>query len=139
MQKLHIEPTGLTPEIKFAPDENIFSISGLSSPEDVRALYYPVIEWLKIFVDDIIAGTIRVFHKSSPVKMQVDLTYFNSSSAKFLFDIFTELKRLKSSEVPVIVEWLYEAEDIDMKEAGSDIAELVEMEFTYVVKPKMQR
>ena len=139
MQKLYIEPTGLTPEIKFSPDENIFVISGISSPEDVRALYYPVIDWIRTFVDDIMGGTVKVYHKDSPLKMHVDLSYFNSSSAKFLFDIFSELKRLKSSEVPVVVEWFHEAEDTDMREAGSDIAELVEMEFTYIVKPKMQK
>jgi len=137
MQKLFIEPTDLTPLINFSPDENIFVISGISSPEDVRALYYPVIEWIRTFVDDITEGTVKVFHKDSPVRMHVDLSYFNSSSAKFLFDIFSELKRLKASEVPVVVEWLHEAEDIDMREAGSDIAELVEMEFTYIVKPRM--
>jgi hypothetical protein len=136
MQKLYIEPTGLTPEINFSPDENIFIIRGVSSPEDVRALYYPVIEWIKIFTDDIIDGDLKGFHKDSPVRMHIDLSYFNSSSAKFLFDIFTELKRLKSSEVPVVVEWLHEDEDLDMREAGSDIAELVEMEFTFVIKPK---
>jgi len=139
MQKLYIEPTSLTPEIKFSPDENIFVISGISSPEDVRALYYPVIDWIRTFVDDIMGGTVKVYHKDSPLKMHVDLSYFNSSSAKFLFDIFSELKRLKSSEVPVVVEWFHEAEDTDMREAGSDIAELVEMEFTYIVKPKMQK
>jgi len=139
MQKLYIEPTDLTPEIKFSPDENIFVISGISSPEDVRALYYPVIDWIRTFVDDIMGGTVKVYHKDSPLKMHVDLSYFNSSSAKFLFDIFSELKRLKSSEVPVVVEWFHEAEDTDMREAGSDIAELVEMEFTYIVKPKMQK
>lgn len=139
MQKLYIEQTDLTPEINFSPDENKFIIRGVSSPEDVRALYYPVIEWIKIFVDDIIEGTVRVFHKDSPVRMNINLSYFNSSSAKFLFDIFTELKRLKSTEVPVVVDWLYEDEDLDMREAGSDIAELVEMEFNFVIKPKMHQ
>jgi len=139
MQKLYFEPTDLTPEINFSPDENIFAIRGISSPEDVRALYYPVIDWIRTFVDDIIEGSVKVFHKDSPVRMHVDLSYFNSSSAKFLFDIFTELKRLKSSEVPVIVEWMYEAEDNDMKEAGSDIAGLVDMEFNYISKPGMKQ
>jgi hypothetical protein len=139
MQKLCIEPTALTPAINFSPDENKFIIRGVSSPEDVRALYYPVIEWIKIFIDDIMAGDVKGFKTDSPVRMHIDLSYFNSSSAKFLFDIFTELKRLKSSEVPVVVEWLYEEEDLDMKEAGSDIAELVEMEFTFIVKPKMHQ
>jgi hypothetical protein len=136
MQKLHIEKTDLTPEIYLSPDEKIFRISGVSSPEDVRALYYPVIEWINRFVDNILEGAIRIYGKDSPINFHVDLSYFNSSSAKFLFDIFTELKRLKEAGIPVIVEWYYEPEDTDMREAGSDIAELVEMDFTYIAAKK---
>jgi hypothetical protein len=53
MQKLYISPTPTTPEIHFSPSENIFLIRGISSPEDVRALYYPVIEWIKVFANEI--------------------------------------------------------------------------------------
>ena len=136
MQKLFIEQTKSTPEINFSPDENIFSIRGLSSPEDVRALYYPVIEWIKIFVDDVIEGVVKFFDKETPVKFMIDLSYFNSSSAKFLFDILTELKRLRLANVPIIVNWMYEHEDTDMRDAGSDIAQLVGMEFILIQKPK---
>jgi len=139
MQKLYIPQTRTTPEISFSPDEKIFLIRGVSSPEDVRAMYYPVIEWTNIFVDDIIEGAVKAFGKESPVKLQIDLSYFNSSSAKFIFDILTEFKRLHKSEVPLIVEWYHEQEDIDMKEAGADIALLVEMEFVYIAKPKNEQ
>ena len=108
MQKLYIESTQLTPEINFSPDENIFIIKGTSSPEDVRALYYPVIEWIKIFVDDIIEGELPQFSSSNPVRFKTDLDYFNSSSAKFLLDIFTELKRLSLKDIKVLVEWYYD-------------------------------
>ncbi|MCU0462265.1 MAG: DUF1987 domain-containing protein [Bacteroidales bacterium] len=138
MQKLHIEKTRTTPEIKFSPEEKIFFIRGVSSPEDVRAMYYPVIEWTRIFVDDIVEGALKEFGKGSPVILDIDLSYFNSSSAKFLFDILTELKRLFASEVPVVVEWMYDIEDTDMKDAGADIAQLVEMEFVYIPKPKKE-
>jgi hypothetical protein len=134
MQKFYIEKTKITPEIKFFPDENIFSIKGVSSPEDVRALYYPVIEWIKIFIDDIIEGTVKVYSKENPVKLNIDLSYFNSSSAKFLFDILSELKRLSLLEIPVVVEWLHDPEDLDLKDAGEDIALLVGMEFVFVPK-----
>ena len=136
MQKLFIEKTRSTPEIILSPDENIFSISGMSSPEDVRAMYYPVIEWINIFVDDIIEGAVKAYSRDNPVRLHIDLSYFNSSSAKFLFDILTELKRLALANVPVVIVWLYENEDIEMKEAGVDLAELVGMEFMYVPKPK---
>jgi hypothetical protein len=135
MQKLYIQPTPITPEIHFAPKENLFVIRGTSSPEDVRALYYPVIEWMKIFVDDIIEGEIPQYSSVSPLKIQTDLDYFNSSSAKFLYDIFSELKRLSDSGIPVIVDWFFDHEDTDQKEAGSDIAELVGLDFNFVEKP----
>lgn len=134
MQKLYIEPTKITPEINFSPSENIFVIRGNSSPEDVRAMYYPVIEWIRIFVDDVLDGEFPQFSKSSPVRFQTDLEYFNSSSAKFFFDIFTELKRLMLKDIPVVVEWNYDVEDVDQKEAGSDISILVEMDFIFLPK-----
>jgi hypothetical protein len=131
MQKLFIRQSTLTPEIHFSPDERLFSIKGVSSPEDVRALYYPVIEWIKLFVDEIIRGENKNFNSDSPLRFQIDLSYFNSSSAKFLYDILMELKRLSPEDTPVLIEWIYEAEDSDMYEAGADIAELAEMEFIF--------
>jgi hypothetical protein len=134
MQRLYIESTHNTPEINFSPNENIFIIRGTSSPEDVRALYYPVIEWIKIFVDDVLDGELPQYSSDSPVRFQADLEYFNSSSAKFLFDIFAEFKRLLLKDVKVEVEWYYDSEDTDQKEAGTDISLLVEMEFTFIPK-----
>ncbi len=136
MRGLYISPTKNTPEIKFSPEENIFHIKGNSSPEDVRELYYPVIEWIRIFVEDIINGEGAVYSSEKPLKLEIDLEYFNSSSAKFLYDIFNDLKKLNTSKIPYSVEWLYEEQDLDMLDAGQDIALLVETEFKYIVKNK---
>jgi hypothetical protein len=43
-----------------------------------------------------------------------------------------ELKRLLVVSIPVVIEWAYDEEDIDLKEAGHDIALLLDMEFIYV-------
>ena len=136
MQRLYLKRTENTPEINFSPDENIFVIRGSSSPEDVRAMYYPVIEWIKIFVEDVIDGEYKNFSSEKALIFTIDLSYFNSSSAKFLFDIFIELKRLIDNDIRVIVEWFYDEEDLDQKEAGSDIALLVEMEFSFIPKKR---
>ena len=134
MQKLYIGPTSITPEILFSPRENIFRIKGTSSPEDVRALYYPVIEWIRLFVDEVIAGEFPPYKADNPLKFQTDLNYFNSSSAKFLFDIFTELKRLSDNNIPITVEWIHDPEDEESMEAGTDIASLVGMEFVFITQ-----
>jgi len=134
MEKLYIKPTDTTPEIHFSPKENIFLIRGISSPEDVRAMYYPVIEWVKMYINEILETGNKSYTIDSPLRFKTDLIYFNSSSAKFLYDIYLELKRLIPSGIPFVVEWLYDEEDIDLKEAGSDIALLVDLEFSYISK-----
>jgi hypothetical protein len=139
MQILHIKPTSNTPEIILSPNENTFIIRGKSAPEDVRSLYYPVTEWMKIFIDDTLEGEYKNYTAGNPVKFQIDLSYFNSSSAKFLYDIFQELKRLISGGIPVVVDWIYEEGDTDMKEAGSDISALAGLDFSYILKPRENR
>jgi hypothetical protein len=134
MQKFYITPTDTTPEIHFSPRENIFFIRGVSAPEDVRALYYPVIEWVKMYMDEIIEAEDKSYTIDSPLRFKTDLLYFNSSSAKFLYDIFMELKRLTPSGIPFVIEWLYDEADDDLKEAGIDIAFLVGLEFSYIAK-----
>ena len=135
MQKFFIDPTETTPGICFSPDDNQFYIRGISSPEDVRALYYPVIEWIKKFIEEVLAGKHKNFNQNNLIRFQIDLSYFNSSSAKFFYDILSELQRLPSEGYPVKVEWFYDEEDSDMKEAGADIALLVDMEFDFIPKP----
>ncbi len=71
MQKLLIKKTSTTPEVNFSPDENIFSISGTSSPEDVRAMYYPVIDWTKQFVDDVLSEIHNPFKKGIPLDLPI--------------------------------------------------------------------
>jgi SiaC family regulatory phosphoprotein len=134
MKKLYISPTTTTPEVNFSPEENIFLMKGNSAPEDVRAMYYPVIEWIKEFVETVRTGKRFGYSSDNPLELHVDLEYFNSSSAKFFYDIFNELKLLKELGIAVKIIWLHEEEDLDMKEAGVDISLLVEMEFQYVSK-----
>ncbi|MGA1978006.1 MAG: DUF1987 domain-containing protein [Bacteroidales bacterium] len=131
MKKLYIKPGHKSPEIYFSPEENIFTIIGNSAPEDVRALYYPVTEWIKLFVDDILEGEMPEFTKENPVRFQICLSYFNSSSAKFLYDILNELKRLALDEL-ITVEWQYDESDTDMMDAGKDMAELAGISFRFV-------
>jgi hypothetical protein len=134
MQKLQISKSLSSPEIILSPDERIFIISGISSPEDVREFYYPVLGWMKSFSDDLLKDPKPVYNSESPLKLQINLSYFNSSSAKFLYDIIMELKKLRENGIPVIVEWQYDADDNDMKEAGLDFSYMADMEFSYLPK-----
>jgi hypothetical protein len=137
MQSLYISPAHFSPEISFSPVERDFYIRGVSSPEDVRALYYPVIEWLKQFCDEVINNKTVTFSQEEPLVFVVDLKYFNSSSAKFLYDILFCMKRLKNTGIPVVIGWYYQDEDTDMLEAGQDFSEALGLEFNLI--PKQHR
>jgi hypothetical protein len=134
MEKLHILSTKSTPEILFSPEDNIFTISGISSPEDVRAMYYPVIAWIKKFSAEIQNGRLNKFTAENPMRFMIDLSYFNSSSAKFLYDILSELKTLKNSGIESEINWIYEDNDPEMKDAGSDLADIAQLKFKYIEK-----
>jgi hypothetical protein len=126
--------TDLTPEITLAPEENKFIIAGKSAPEDVRGLYYPVVEWMEEFV----AGVRKenIYSDEKPLLLKLDLEYFNSSSAKFIYDILSQLRDLNNEGVPVDIEWYYDEEDIDLREAGEDLALLCELPFRYCPKSR---
>jgi hypothetical protein len=126
--------TETTPDIYFSPEENRFEIKGKSAPEDVRRVYYPVVEWMTSFVARVKEK--NQYTDSKPLVFKIDLEYFNSSSAKFLFDIFNQLKDLNTGGVPVIIEWYYDAEDTDLREAGEDLSILCEIGFSYCPKAR---
>ena len=134
MRDLHIEATRNTPEIFLSTSKNQFFICGKSAPEDVRGIYYPVLEWIIEFVDETLKNS--PFTSENPLMFKIDLAYFNSSSAKFLFDILTHLRELKEKSVPATIEWYYEEEDVDLMEAGEDLAGLTGHKFEYIVKPR---
>lgn len=132
MEALIIKQTETCPRLTFDPANNIFEISGVSRPEDVRSFYYPVIEWLGKFKTEVIDEKKVVYDKDHPLDFNIKLSYFNSSSAKFLFDIFSELHDLHKEGHAVKIYWFFEERDDDLREAGEEMSELLEMPFNYI-------
>ncbi len=132
MTPLIIKATDTSPEIKFDPDNHHFTITGLSRPEDVRAFYYPVLEWCQTFRNQEMDTENISFTKDNPLVVRINLKYFNSSSAKFLFDIFTEISGLCKKGHTVDIYWHYDPGDEDMLEAGKEMSEIAEIPFRYI-------
>ena len=55
--------------------------------------------------------------------VDIELYYFNSSSAKFLFDFFEFLEESAEGGKAITINWRYRAEDDTMQEAGEDFEE----------------
>jgi hypothetical protein len=65
-------------------------------------------------------------HDNGSFEVSIELYYFNSSSAKFLFDFFEYLEETAEAGRNIVVKWLYRAEDDTMLEAGEDFQEDLE-------------
>ncbi len=132
MKSLIFEATETTPKIILDPGKNVFEISDVSKPEDVRDFYYPILEWLEKFKTAIIDEKNFIYDKGYPLNFKIKLSYFNSSSSKFLYDILTVFKDLQTEGQHVKMYWFFQDEDLDMREAGEEISEMVEIPFHYV-------
>ncbi len=131
MEKLYVSRSEFIPEINLSPEDNVFSITGISRPENIRLIYEPVIDWMTEY-KTVLADDFSVYSEERPFIFKLDLEYFNSSTVKFLFDIIRIVKSMKEEGIPIVIQWFYDRDDQDCLEAGEDLAALAEIDFTYI-------
>jgi len=130
MEKLTIEPTLNSPRVLLDPENNQFEFSGESRPENVRNFYMPVLEWLEKYASEVLENG---FPKgaASPV-FNFYFEYFNSTSAKYILDIFKTLGKIDPHGKDLLIKWSYEEDDEDMLEVGMEMARMSKLTFEYV-------
>jgi len=121
MDRLLIEMTDDSPQIRFDPENGMLEITGKSLPENVTQFYNPVLKWLNEYSDD----------PKPLTELTFKLTYFNTASSKIILDILMILEKVHQDGNKVIINWNYPVYDDDMKEAGLEYGEMVELPFTH--------
>lgn len=116
------ESTQRTPYVELTPSSCL--LRGECYPENISEWSAPVLEGL----EDIIKLETGTF------KVSIELYYFNSSSAKFLFDFVEFLEDTAEAGREIVIQWRYRLEDDTMLEAGEDFQEDVES-CTYELVP----
>ncbi|PWC32515.1 DUF1987 domain-containing protein [Azospirillum sp. TSO35-2] len=114
MDSLIIPATGRTPGVSFDFAAGHLRLTGESYPDDVAGFFGPVFSALHDFLARPERGAIR---------FDMELLYFNSSSAKALMNIFQMLETVARDGRPVTVTWCVEENDDSMRELGEDFAE----------------
>jgi hypothetical protein len=130
MEKLVIEPTFNSPSVILDPESNQFDFSGESRPENVRKFYLPILEWLDSFAKE--QTEMSSSARSSSLLVRFNFEYFNSTSAKYILDIFKALNVLNDLGIEILVKWLYEEDDEDMLEVGEEMSRMSKLEFEYI-------
>lgn len=121
MEKLIIKKSGEFPEVEFNHEIGQLKISGKSFMEDAVTFYTPVMAWLNAYK--------LTPHKST--EFTCSLEYMNTSSSKFLLDIFHLLNEIHEKNQGVKIVWRYFEDDEDMEETGKQYEELFNMPFTF--------
>lgn len=103
-----------TPQVELTPTSCL--IRGECYPENISEWSDPVLKALEECLGN----------DESDFKVDIELYYFNSSSAKFLFDFFEFLEESAEGGKAITVNWRYRAEDDTMQEAGEDFQEDME-------------
>jgi len=123
MNAIYLEATDDCPNVILDKDKNTFKLSGKSLPENVSAFYDPIIEWLTDYAKEPLKKT----------SFDIILEYFNTASSKLILDIFMLLENIQENGSEVEINWHYASYDEDMKEAGIEYSEMVELKFNLIL------
>ncbi len=112
-----IEATTTTPFVKIDPQYGLIEIRGKSGPERATHFYTPIVE------------QIRDLEGSDQFTLILFMEYFNTSSAKCLFDLIKATEGLSITGTKSKVIWYIEEDDDDMRDTAADYEDLVSVEF----------
>ncbi len=138
METLDIKGDEINPTIILNHIDNKFEISGESRPENPLKYYESVFKWFNDYFNYAYVLNDLGNSKTTIIKkLKVDLDYFNSTSAKVLFDLFTLLKNTGADKFKINfeIDWLYFDDDSDMLDAGKEMEEMCGLKFNYTPKP----
>jgi hypothetical protein len=118
MENLAIEATKQTPKVSFDAENHVLEFQGESYPENMALFAVPIFAWLEKYLEQLGEQTFTV---------NIELTYFNSSSSKILLDLFDKLeKEVEDNGKDIIVNWIYDADDDGIEEYGEEFQEDLE-------------
>jgi len=114
MENVVIQPSERTPEVNFDFVNGRLSIRGEAYPENVSTFFGPILTALQMYLQT---------KPNHDVVMDIEMEYFNSSSAKALMNIFQIMDEAVEAGIRAVVRWHYNKDDDIMQEFGEDFSE----------------
>lgn len=108
MEDIHIsgfKDCYIQPSVDFVEQSGLCEISGESFMEETGRFYMPLVEWVKEYAKS---------HEK--IVFTCALTYYNTSTSKWLLALLKELKEMEKKGGSVSVIWYYTPDDTDMND-----------------------
>ena len=126
MDTLYIEATKSSPLIKYDVESNALEITGECYPENAVKFFTPVFDWLE--------DELKILDGPC-LKVNLNISYFNSSSSKALMNFFDMLEEAYDRGKNIMVNWIYMQENETAEECGEEFQEDLEtLPFNLVVE-----
>lgn len=120
MENKIINATEFGPEI-ILETKGTIKISGKSRMEDAASYYKVVHDWVSAYLRE----------SAQPITVEMNLTYFNSSSAKQLLKLLMDIDKAESSGKVI---WMYPADNDTLLERGQEFEIMLDLPFEYLPK-----
>lgn len=137
MQTLEKLGDELSPKITLDHLNNKFVIAGESRPENPVKYFEPIFAWFNEYFNyAYVLNDLALSNKKLTNTLDIELEYFNSTSAKVLFDLLMLLKTTGEKKFNIVFEvnWHYDADDVDMLDTGKEMENLCGLKFNYISK-----
>ncbi len=108
MEDIHIsgfKDEYMQPTVDFVEATGECCISGESFMEETGVFYSPLVEWVKAYAK-----------RHQKIDFAFSLTYYNTSTSKWLLAILKELREMEKAGGQVAVTWHYTPDDTDMRD-----------------------
>lgn len=122
MNKLVIKSTYTTPQVDFDADKGLFQMEGRVIPEDAKGFFTQIFNWIDSYSPD----------KQKTLTLRFCLYYYNTSSAKRIFDVMRRFDEFFKTGCNVNMRWEYEEGDEDAMKDGQDYKRLIKAPFEIV-------
>ena len=99
-----------TPNVEFNAETGNCTISGEAFMEQPYSFYKPLFSWVELYIKEV----------KKPLSLDIKLTYFNTSSSKFVLDLVRMLRKYQLMGGVVSVRWFLRQSDEDMQEEIED-------------------
>ena len=100
-------------------ENSVFEIGGKSLPENSTEFYTPVLNWISEYVKEP--------NKITHFKCKIE--YFNSSSARNLYEIFKVLEKIEQSVNEIKIIWYHEPGAKLMENKGHEFKTVLKLPF----------
>lgn len=110
--------------INFDCSTGVLELWGSSYPENTTEFFKPVIDWIQHYFLEV----------TGHLTLNMRIDYLNSSSIKYLSDVFDKLENYHNSGGSVEVNWYHKINDEDIKEMGEEIKEDITFPFKVIAE-----